>query len=253
MPETDVPKPKRMVVGFMVGGDGRLHGPGVYGPSRLTFGLLVIALGVLFMLDNLGIARAGDILRWWPALLVVYGVARITGWNCRVHLASGVLFTILGSWMLLHTFHLVRLGILDLWPLVLILLGASMVTGTLQRARSSRGGDDASPSLNALALLSGVQRKVVAQDFRGGDITAIMGGHEIDLRPARMAEGQAVLDLFVWWGGVELRVPEDWRVSVEAQPIMGAVVDETRAPIGEARGVLVLRGLVVMGGVEVKN
>jgi hypothetical protein len=242
-----------MVIGYMVGNDGRLHGPGVYGPSRLLFGLLVIALGVLFMLDNLGIARAGDILRWWPALFVVYGVARITGWGCRVHLASGVFFTVLGSWMLLHTFHLVRLGILDLWPLVLILLGASMVTGTLQRARSSPGGQDSSPSLNALALLSGVQRKVVAQDFRGGDVTAIMGGHEIDLRPARMAEGQAVLDLFVWWGGVELRVPEDWRVSVEAHPIMGAVVDETRAPIGEARGVLVLRGLVVMGGVEVKN
>ena len=253
MSEPEVRKPRRLVVGWRVGPDGRMNGPGFFGPGRLTFGLIVIALGVLFMLDNLGLASARDILRWWPVLLVLYGLARITGWRCRAHLASGVLFTIIGTWMLLHVFHLVRLGVWDLWPVVLILLGASMVTGTLQRSRAPVSGDETSASLNAFALWSGLTRKVVAQDFRGGDVTAIMGGHEIDLRPARMAEGQAIIDLFVWWGGVELRVPEDWRVSVEALPIMGAVVDESRAPLGEVRGVLVLRGLIVMGGVEVKN
>jgi hypothetical protein len=80
-----------------------------------------------------------------------------------------------------------------------------------------------------------------------------MGGHDLDLRPARIASGPAVIDLFVWWGGVDIRVPQDWKVSCEALPIMAGIEDQTRPPAGEAKGHLILKGLVVMGGVEVKN
>ena len=256
MSEPETRKPRRLVVGFMVGPDGRMSGPGLFGPGRLVLGLIVIALGVLFMLDNLGLASAGDTLRWWPALIVLLGVSLMTGWGRRPHLASGALFTIIGALMLLHNLDLVHVAIWDLWPVLLILVGAALVTGTFRRhrlQRPPRASEDSSATLNAVAYWAGLSRKVVAQDFRGGEVTAVMAGQEIDLRPTRLADGRAVIDLFVWWAGVELRVPEDWTVSVEAQPILGAVVDETRAPIGETRGTLVLRGLVVMGGVEVKN
>ena len=76
---------------------------------------------------------------------------------------------------------------------------------------------------------------------------------EIDLRPARMAGPSAVIDLFVIMGGVDMRVPEDWTVSCEAVPIMGGVEDRTRPPAGEPKGRLILRGFIMMGGVEVKN
>ena len=101
--------------------------------------------------------------------------------------------------------------------------------------------------------MSGTERKIVSQEFTGGDVTAIMGGHDIDLRSAKAANGTCVIDLLVWWGGVDFLVPDDWKVSAEGLAIMGAIEDSTRAPSGEARGHLILRGLVVMGGVEVKN
>ncbi len=253
MPEPEGREPRRMVVGFMVDRHG-LRGPGVFGPGRLTFGLVVLGLGVLFMLDHMGWLSAHEVLRWWPALILAYGLSRILGWGARPHLPSGVLFTLIGSVLLLQSLQLLRTSVWDLWPLLLILLGISLVTGTLRRrTAAARDVDDSSATLNATAIWAGMNRKVVAQDFRGGEITAIMGGHEIDMRPARLADGRAALDLLVWWGGVELRIPEDWAVVVEAMPIMGAVVDDSRVPIGEVRGTLVLRGLVVMGGVEVKN
>lgn len=253
MPEREGREPRRLVVGFMVNRHG-LRGPGVFGPGRLTFGLIVLGLGVLFMLDNLGWVSAREVLRWWPVPILAYGLARMVGWGARPHLPSGVLFTIIGSVLLLQSLQLLRTTVWDLWPLLLILLGISLVTGTLRRRTTPAGDqDDSSATLNATAIWAGMNRKVVAQDFRGGEITAIMGGHEIDLRPARLAGGRAALDLFVWWGGVELRIPEDWAIVVEAMPIMGAVVDDSRVPVGEVRGTLVLRGLVVMGGVEVKN
>jgi hypothetical protein len=227
------------------------------GPGRLLFGLAVIALGVLFTLENLGLVRAGEVLRWWPTLVLVYGLVRLTGYGRRRSLTIGFLFTILGGLLLLHEFDLVRFDPWDLWPVVLIVLGGSMVAGTLRRARGAdapaAAGADPASTLSTFVIWSGIERKVSSPDFRGGDVTAIMGGAEIDLRPARMTGGSAVVDLTVLWGGVELFVPADWRVTVEALPLLAGIEDSTRAPAGEARGHLVLKGLVLMGGVEIKN
>jgi hypothetical protein len=207
----------------------------------------------LFTLDNLGLLDSGDILRAWPLFLIGYGMMRLTGFGARHNLPAGIIFTGIGSWILLHNFGLIDLDPWDLWPVLLILIGVSMVTGSLARARATVNDPQAGATLSAFALMSGTERKVASQEFRGGDVTAIMGGHVIDLRPAKLPEGSAVIDLLVWWGGVDILVPHDWVVSSEALPIMGAVEDNTQAPTGPVSGRLILKGMVVMGGVEVKN
>jgi predicted membrane protein len=225
--------------------------------GRLIFGLVVITLGVLFTLDNLGLLSAGEILRWWPTVLVVYGMTRLTGVYCRQSTVPGILFTLAGALLLLHEFDLIRIDPWDLWPVVLVVVGGSMVAGTLRRARGADAplapGTDSGSTFSQIAVWAGIERKVVSLDFRGGDVTAIMGGAEIDLRPAQMPAGRAVVDVTVMWGGVDLFVPADWKVSVEALPLMAGIEDSTRAPVGEARGHLVVRGVVLMGGVEIKN
>jgi predicted membrane protein len=227
--------------------------PRVRVTGRLVVGVIVIALGVLFTLDNLDLVDSRNVLRWWPAALVAYGVMRLTGFCCRRHLAAGLLFTVIGGWLLLEHFDLVSRSLWDLWPVMLVLVGGSMVAGSLRRARGLTPGEPPTDVLSAFALWSGSDRRVVTEDFRGGDVTAIMGGHDIDLRPARISGGSAVIDLLVVMGGVDLIVPEDWRVSVEGLALMGAIEDHTRPPVGEPRGTVVLKGLVFMGGVEVKN
>jgi len=107
--------------------------------------------------------------------------------------------------------------------------------------------------LSTFVVWSGLERKVSAQDFRGGEVTAIMGGAEIDLRSARMAGDSAVVNVSILWGGVDFHVPADWKVTVEALPLLAGIEDATRAPAGEARGHLIIRGAVIMGGVEIKN
>ena len=132
-----------------------------------------------------------------------------------------------------------------------------MVAGTMRRARGADAtlapGADSGSTFSQFVAWAGIERKVVSADFRGGDVTAIMGGAEIDLRPAQMPAGRAVVDVTVVWGGVDLFVPADWKVTVEALPLMAGIEDATRAPVGEARGHLVVRGVVLMGGVEIKN
>jgi predicted membrane protein len=102
-------------------------------------------------------------------------------------------------------------------------------------------------------VLGGVERTCGSQDFRGGELTAFMGGCVVDLRKADMKVGEAVIQTFAFWGGIEIKVPEDWTVSLQAFPILGGFDEKTQAPREGPRKVLVIKGFAIMGGVEVRN
>ena len=226
--------------------------PAVRITPQLMFGLLIILVGVVFTLDSLDLLAADRFLDYWPVGLIFIGAAKL--WQAHTGIGSsqgGVLFVLAGSWMLLHTLDVVDVSILSFWPLLVILAGSVIVWQSL-RGRRLRGNEPSDAVVNAIAILSGVHRGSRARAFRGGEVTAFMGGCEIDLRQAEI-HGEAVIDVFAMWGGIEIRVPESWNVIGQMTPVMGGFEDSTRAS-GDARNhTLIVRGLVVMGGVEVKN
>lgn len=231
-------------------GGTRRRGP----TSQVVFGIMIVILGVLFTLDNLDVLHAGDFLRYWPAGLVAVGLLKIYhatrdghGWF------GGLAFIVVGAWMLLNGVLYFRVSVRDLFPLLLVLLGTYMVWRGFGGQRRERGSDGHS-SFSALAIMGGVARRSSSQAFKGADLTAVMGGCEIDLRQASIAPGtEAIIDVFAFWGGIDIKVPEDWTVVTRAMPLMGGVEDKSRAPQGAASKRLIIRGIVVMGGVVIKN
>lgn len=109
-----------------------------------------------------------------------------------------------------------------------------------------------SKTFNDLAIMGGVKRTNVSQDFRGGGATAVMGGVHIDLRDAVMNGKEAVLDVSTLMGGVKLRVPEEWTVVSRIHTVMGGFEDRTSHPSTESYR-LILKGTLVMGGLTVTN
>jgi hypothetical protein len=61
--------------------------------------------------------------------------------------------------------------------------------------------------------------------------------------------------VFAFWGGIDLKVPDDWVVINRVIPLMGGVDDKTRTPIDSsaAQKRLVVRGIVIMGGISIRN
>ena len=112
-----------------------------------------------------------------------------------------------------------------------------------------RGPDE---SVSEVAVWAGKQRRIAVPTFRRGDLTAIMGGVELDLRPAGTASGEAIIDVFVIWGGVEIWVPPDWAVVNKVGVLMGGVEDKSTGT-QDARHRLIVRGFVIMGGMEIKT
>ena len=226
--------------------------PPVRVSGHLIFGLLIIVVGVLFTLDNLDIADAGRFFRYWPLGLIAVGIAKV--FDARSNGTSplgGVIFAGVGSWLLLDNLGYIDVSFLQFWPVLLVVIGGIIVWQGL-RGREKAIGTTGTDTISAVAVLSGVNRGSNSASFRGGELTAFMGGCEIDLRQAAI-HGEAVIDVFAMWGGIDIRVPDDWTVIGRVTPLLGGFDDKTRPPQGSGSHTLIIRGAVIMGGIEVKN
>ena len=221
---------------------------------RLLIGLTIMALGLLWTLDNLNVLESEPITQWWPVAVIVIGLVRFL--NPQANKITSMLITLAGVGLLLDTLDYWDFDPGDFFPMLVAVVGAKLVIDVFRRraAHAVEIGTDPDSVVHAFAIMSGVGRRSVSSDFRGGDANAIMGGVELDLRSAQIRDGEtAVLDVFAMWGGIDVRVPENWRVVSEVFPLMGAYEDNTRSSTLTAGPTLLIRGVVLMGAIEVKN
>ena len=218
---------------------------------RLVLGLFALVAGALLLFDNLGLIAAWDYLRFWPVALVVVGLIKLVQpYGSRV---GGVLFLVAGLWLLADELGYAEFDFHYVWPVLLLVIGLHLVSRELSRRVGRQRAPDTASDIDAFAIMGGVKRASASQHFRGGSCTAVMGGCELDLRQAVIGEGsEAVIDTFAMWGGVEILVPESWSVELKGIPIMGSFDDYTRHPVGGGQR-LIVKGMAIMGGVEVKN
>lgn len=221
--------------------------------GRLVFGAILLTLGTLWTLDNLGLMNASEVLRFWPAVLIVFGLARWFGWGGpRTPLLGGIL-TLVGVQLLLGELDLFHFSLLRLWPVVLIIAGLSILWRSLRGPGLSVDEVEQASEFSVIAIMGANKRRVTSTAFHSADITAMMGGVELDLSEARAAGERVYLDVFAWWGGIDILVPDGWKVESEGVPVMGAIEDNTYPPAGEPVATLVVRGVAIMGGVELKS
>lgn len=105
---------------------------------------------------------------------------------------------------------------------------------------------------HSIAVMSGVHRKGawVVPEHHG--VVAVMGGVKLDLTEARFAAAETTIQVFTFWGGVEIRVPAEVIVHVQGHGFMGAFDDKTTHTAPPGSPVVHITGLAVMAGVEVK-
>jgi hypothetical protein len=239
--------------------------------GRIIFGLFFAWLGILFFLDQIGWIDLGNWWRFWPVFLILIGLVKLLTPPHR-SIFGAVFLMSLGGLFLINEFHLFHLEWRYIWPGFIVLGGLAMVFRGLRWTGTECGGTrlTGADTLTGFAILGGVERKVTSQNFRGGDATAILGGCDLDLRNASIAPGTvAVIDCFAFWGGVEIKVPPDWTVEVSGVPLLGGFADTRKetpnivagfgnlgaqpTPVAPNEKRLQVKGLVIMGGVEVKN
>jgi hypothetical protein len=228
---------------------------------QLVVGILVALAGVLLTLDALTIIDASGVRRLFLPLGCMAVGGTLMTHRSRGHQFWGFVLFVFGASMLLNALGLVRVGFWQLfWPLVMILIGAGLIVQTMRRGAPEARDRKTAPHL--FAVMGEDKRTITDTPFRGGEMTAIMGGCVMDLRQAVIPPGEeATIDVFGVMCGHEIHVPDGWVVTSRIVPVMAGVDDKRVLPppvpegSGPAEGPprLVLRGMILMGGLAIKK
>jgi len=235
------------------------------GVSHLIVGLFIVAVGLGLLLDNLGIYPVGSLWRYWPVILIVLGISKVTESPYAAGKIWGGLIFIVGCGFLADNLHLIpgfHFGWEVIWPMLIIYFGASLLLRGMGSGAGSCGwnpmaaGRETRPDFNYVAMFGGGKRRIESKEFRGGSAVAIFGGYNLDLRDAGMAGESAIVDVNALFGGIDIRVPDTWQVEVRASAIFGGVDDKTvppRTTPGVAPPKLIITGFAAFGGIVVKS
>ncbi|MGI5921162.1 MAG: LiaF domain-containing protein [Syntrophomonadaceae bacterium] len=229
--------------------------------GRYLTGLVIIAAGIIALLNNFGIIRVSFtylVSLAWPFLLAMVGIIFMVNRRGLVGMVAGGILFVLGVMYLGRNagFFTIDMAFLwrILWPAILILIGVSLLSKT---GRHNSGH---------LAIMGAVEKNKDGWELESGEYTAVLGAVELDLRNATFKEKEISLDLTAVMGGITLTVPEDVTVTCKATSVlggvdllgkeMGGIVGNTSLKAGDlqtAARILHLDCTCVLGGIEIKR
>ena len=224
--------------------------------------LLIVAGGILFLetFDIVNIDLKHYIFNWKTLLIGIGLIIAVSGSNKipgYIMIGIGFLF-----WIPSIFDYNVRLFQV-FWPIVLIGIGLVILSRrnkheSLLKGHHPNRGDDGTYQndyIDDVSIFGGGVKRFSSQNLKGGNITAVFGGSEIDLTTSQMSNEGTVIDMFTMFGGTKLIVPGNWQVRSEATSVFGGFTDKRHIKPEQAftEKVLLIKGFVFFGGVEIKN
>ncbi|GAA6257993.1 DUF5668 domain-containing protein [Bacteroides sp. f07] len=252
--------------------------------GKILIASLFIISGVLLFARNMGwiTNEVFDIIVSWHSLLIIIGIYSMI----RRHFIGGIVLLLIGVYFLIGGLSwLPENSQAMVWPFALIIAGILFffkpsrdkrakwarhhamhhqrnLMGMKMKQSSSdvniEGEQQQSDSVDGFLRSEnvwGAARHVVLDElFRGAEVRTSFGGTTIDLRHTHIASGETYIDLDCSWGGIEIYVPSDWKVVFKCNAFFGGC-DDKRWQNGNVNqdSILVIRGTISFGGLEVKG
>ncbi len=252
--------------------------------NNYTLGIILIAIGAIILIKKLGFIIPFWLLSW-PMIFIAIGLVILI--NSQFKNISGYFFLVFGSFFLLKKYvilpagfegYLIAFGLIGAGVYFLINqnkakqqffgsgdYGFNNFDQDVKEGEVIEGEDSSSDTasssssfqpeiISSQAFLSGDQRRILSKNFKGGKISAILGGAEIDLSQADMTE-PAMLNVEVALGGVKLIIPPHWSVQINVSNVLAGVEDKRLYPqvTPDPKKVLKIYGSVILGGLEIKS
>lgn len=229
--------------------------------ERTTVGIILVLLGIGFLLDQFGVISFNDLwIVYWPLILIIIGGLGLLKRDSSKIIAS--LLLILGILFQSRNLGFIEVDIFKVfWPIALIAVGISIIlpkNNTVRKNRFKNESEDYDRNINykdiidEFVIMGGIEISVKSQEFKGGKITAIMGGAEIDLREAKLYKNKAKININSLMGGIDIYVPDNWRIEHSGTPIMGGFKNKKESNHDAGAPTLEINFSAIMGGVEIK-
>lgn len=221
--------------------------------GRIFFGFILVILGIAFLFDELQIIQFGELLSiYWPLIIIVIGLYNLIKKNNKP--MSGFIFILIGVFLQLKKLNILPYDIWDyFWPVLFIVTGLAIIFPRNSKSKIPAYSED---KIDYFVVFSGLTTRNNSRHFRGGNIYALFGGADIDLTDAEIAGNDAYLDLVTAFGGINIKVPEHWKVIVKGLPLFGGWENKTKLKNMDGEKdipVLKVHCFALFGGIEVKN
>jgi len=237
--------------------------------KRVLFGLTIIAAGTWWLLSRMDLVVTPSWLFTWPVFLMAFGGIHLLANGMR-SVGGAIMFLVGAVFFVNYNIDLPYDIAQYLWPMAVIGFGLVVLlrpsrsgrwkkkswTRRFEHGQEGWNAVDDSEKLDSLVVFGGLKKDIISKSFKGGEVTAIMGGGEFYFTKADI-EDTATLDLTVIMGGVKLVVPENWDVVVNATNILGGVEDKRTqrfdSVMQDNTKTLVITGLVTLGGIDIQS
>lgn len=218
-----------------------------------VLGVLLIAVGLLIFVDNFNILTINwfyDVFNWQVVLIVVGAFmlcdrdSRLVGW---------ILIALGGFFLLIKYIRIAEMLRKLFWPCLLVTVGFILIFSKRKR-KVREQNSQASNLVDNFALLGSNKQKCTSQNLLGGRITCIMGASKVSLLETKLAENNTQrIKVTNIMGNVQIAVPPEWRVKIEATTILGSINDKRTANKVEQPNppVLVIGGTIIAGDCKI--
>jgi len=247
------------------------------GSSTVWSGLVIVVIGLVFLLKNLGM-NIPDWIFNWPCLLVAIGL--LIGYKRKFTGGGWLIMVLVGGFFMFKSIPDIDLSKYYLAVAIMIFGVFLMFKPKNSYSRRRRWKEklekmeefrsfaeepgcmgksknwvtDENDVLDTLSIFGGTHQNIHSKNFKGGDAIAIFGGCDVNLTQADF-EGVLRLDVVAIFGGVKIIIPPSWEVKSDVVAIFGGLEDKrTIGPVGtEPRKIVKISGVAMFGGVEIKN
>jgi len=220
--------------------------------GRIGFGIVLLLAGLVILAGNMDLIphHIYRVIMSWPMILVAIALVNFL----RREWGTGLVFLAIGTYFLLPRldpeFPVQQLW--KFWPILLILAGIAFITNRSKTNITMELNSNTDDTIDEVSIFGGHMSRVDSKNFKGGKITSIFGGNEVNLTNARLSEQGAVIDLTAIFGGSKIIVPRDWTIKNEVVSILGGFTDKR---VGSPESVspsktLVIKGVTILGGGE---
>ncbi|MGC8866484.1 MAG: LiaI-LiaF-like domain-containing protein [Bacteroidales bacterium] len=228
--------------------------------TNLLIGSLLILAGALILLKKFFLLPevVTDVVFSWPMLLIVVGLISLK----RSQKSTGILLILVGIVFLIPYTGLIPHWSADkFWPVFLIIIGISLLVSYFRRQQNTRAPEDHlsvretndGDFIQEAAIFGGSEKTIISKNLKGGRIQCMFGGVKLNMTHAELANQQAVMEIYLAFGGLEIMVPPGWIVKAEITPIFGGFSDKRYIKPTDNAPTLIIRGNVIFGGCEVKS
>lgn len=216
------------------------------------WGIFFIALGIIIGLNVMGITHINIFFDGWWTLFII--VPCFIGLFKEQEKLGNLIGLTIGVVLLAAAQGVVSMGLILklIIPIIFVAIGVSIIfKGVITSSITEKIKSVNKNDLESYCATFSEQRiSMAGVDFKGANLDAIFGSVKLDLNGANLSEDR-VINATAIFGGIEIKVPQNYNVKVKSNSIFGGVSNKTNHK-NENAPTVYINGSGIFGGVEIK-